>query len=158
MTATLVLQVPVDAPAAATFAGATDWAGQGQWMIGTRVRPVTADGRGVGAQIEAFTGLGRLGFVDTMEITRWEPPYACDVLHTGRLVRGTGAFEVEERGPAASTFVWSEDLILPLGPLGRLAWPVVKPVFAYLVRLSLRRFARWVEAGRPGRPPGPGGA
>ena len=46
-------------------------------------------------------------------------------------------------------FVWREDLELPLGALGRLGWPLVRPVFAYGVQLSLRRFARWVEAGRP---------
>jgi hypothetical protein len=82
-----------------------------------------------------------------MEITLWEPPRRCHVLHTGRLVKGTGAFEVESRGPQRSTFVWREDLELPLGLLGRLGWPLVKPFFAYGVKLSLKRFARWVERG-----------
>jgi hypothetical protein len=88
-----------------------------------------------------------VGFVDPMEITLWEPPHRCHVLHTGRVVRGTGAFEVEARG-AGSRFVWREDLELPLGLLGRLGWPLVRPLFWYGVRLSLRRFARWVEASR----------
>ncbi len=149
MTATLVLTVDVAAPAAATWAGAVDWDGQGEWMLGTRVKGTAQDGVGVGGGIEAFSGLGPLGFLDTMEITVWEPPRRCHVLHTGRVVRGTGAFEVQERGPDASVFVWREDLDLPLGALGRLAWPLVRPVFAAGVRLSLKRFARWVEAGRP---------
>jgi hypothetical protein len=149
MTATLVLTVDVDAPAEQTWAGATDWAGQGQWMLGTTVRPTAQGGQGVGGGIEAFTGLGRLGFLDRMEITLWEPPRRCHVLHLGRVVRGTGAFEVEPRGEGRSVFVWREDLELPLGVLGRLGWPLVRPVFAYGVQLSLRRFARWVEAGRP---------
>ena len=149
MTATLVLTVDVDAPAEQTWAGATDWAGQGQWMLGTTVRPTAQGGQGVGGGIEAFTGLGRLGFLDRMEITLWEPPRRCHVLHLGRVVRGTGAFEVEPRGEGRSVFVWREDLELPLGALGRLGWPLVRPVFAYGVQLSLRRFARWVEAGRP---------
>ena len=148
MTATLVLTVDVDAPVEQTWAGATDWAGQGEWMLGTRVRPTRQGGQGVGGGIEAFTGVGRLGFLDTMDITLWDPPHRCHVVHTGRLVRGTGAFEVEPRGPH-STFVWREDLELPLGALGRLGWPLVKPFFAYGVQLSLKRFARWVEAGRP---------
>jgi len=148
MTATLVLTVDVDAPVEQTWAGATDWAGQGEWMLGTRVRPTRNQGQGVGGSIEAFTGVGPLGFLDTMDITLWEPPHRCHVLHTGKLVKGTGAFEVEPRGEQ-STFVWREDLELPLGRLGELAWPLVKPIFAYGVQLSLKRFARWVEAGRP---------
>ena len=64
-------------------------------------------------------------------------------------MRGTGAFEVEPLPGDRSRFVWREDLDLPLGLLGRLGWPLVRPVFAAGVQLSLRRFARWVEAGRP---------
>lgn len=149
MTATLVLTVPVAAPAAETWAGAVDWDAQGSWMLGTTVRGTAQDGIGVGGGIEAFSGFGPLGVLDVMEITAWDPPRRCDVRHLGRVVRGTGVFEVRERGPVGSTFVWREDLDLPLGVLGRLGWPLVRPFFVAGVRLSLRRFARWVEAGRP---------
>ncbi len=149
MTATLVLRVDVDATVEQTWAGATDWANQGAWMLGTTVRPTRQGGQGVGGAIEAFTGVGRLGFLDTMDITVWEPPHRCHVLHTGKLVRGTGEFDVEPRGENRSTFVWREDLQLPLGLLGRAGWPLVKPAFAFGVQVSLRKFARWVEAGRP---------
>lgn len=135
----------MDASVEDVWAGAVDWAGQGAWMLGTTVRPTALGGRGVGGGIEAFTGVGRLGFLDPMEITRWDPPRACHVLHTGRVVRGTGAFEVEPRGDGLATFVWREDLVLPLGRVGRLGWPLVKPLLAAGVRLSLTRFARWVE-------------
>jgi hypothetical protein len=153
VTATLVLTVDVDAPVEATWAGATDWAGQGEWMLGTTVEPAALGGQGVGGGIRAFTGVQagplKLGFLDTMDITLWDPPHRCHVVHTGRLVRGTGAFEVEPRGAGQSRFVWREDLDLPLGLLGRLGWPLVRPFFAFGVQLSLKRFARWVEAGRP---------
>jgi uncharacterized protein YndB with AHSA1/START domain len=149
MTATLVLTVDVDAPVEQTWAGAVDWARQGEWMLATTVRPTARDGRGVGARIEAFTGIGRLGVRDAMEITRWEPPHHCHVAHTGGVVRGSGAFDVAPRSGGGSTFVWREDLELPLGALGRLGWPLVRPLLACGVRLSLRRFARWVQAGRP---------
>ncbi len=149
MTATLVLHVDVDANVEQTWAGATDWGRQGEWMLGTTVRPTKQGGQGVGGAIAAFTGVGKVGFLDTMDITLWDPPRRCHVLHTGRLVRGTGVFEVESRPGARSRFVWREDLELPLGVLGRLGWPLVRPAFAYGVQLSLRRFARWVEAGRP---------
>ena len=151
MTASLELTVDVDAPVEDTWAGATDWARQGEWMLGTKVRATTLDGQAVGGGIEAFTGVGRLGFLDTMDITVWDPPYRCHVLHTGRVVRGTGEFEVRDRGEGRSTFVWREGLVLPLGVVGRLGWPVVRPVFAAGVQASLRKFARWVEQGRPVR-------
>jgi hypothetical protein len=37
---------------------------------------------------------------------------------------------------------------LPFGALGRVAWPVVRLVVGTAVRVSLRRFARYVESGR----------
>ena len=80
-----------------------------------------------------------------MVITVWEPPYRCHVSHTGRVVRGTGEFTVRAVGEGRSTFVWREDLELPLGGLGRLGWPLVRPLFRAGVRASLRKLARWVE-------------
>jgi hypothetical protein len=138
------LEVVVEAPVEQTWAAAVDWDRQDEWMLGTRVRGTAQDGVGVGGGIEAFTGVGRLGFLDTMEITAWDPPQRCAVLHTGRVVRGTGLFEVRELGEERSVFVWSEQLELPLGALGRLGWPVVRPLFLAGVRRSLDRFALWV--------------
>jgi hypothetical protein len=149
MAATLVLTVDVDAPVEQTWAGATDVRGQGEWMLGTRVWPTHQGGQGVGGRMEAFTGVWKIGFLDRMEITVWEPPHRWHVLHVGRVVRGTGELTVEPLPGDRSRFVWREDLDLPLGLLGRLGWPLVRPVFAYGVQLSLKRFARWVEAGRP---------
>ncbi|HVM26232.1 MAG TPA: SRPBCC family protein [Mycobacteriales bacterium] len=149
----LELSVDVEAPVADTWAAATDWAGQSQWMLGTTVRPTAQDGQGVGGGIEAFSGLEagrlRLGVLDPMVVEQWQPPVLCHVRHTGRVVRGTGTFRVEAREGDRSRFVWREDLDLPLGVLGRLGWEVVRPFFAFGVQLSLRRFARWTEAGRP---------
>lgn len=144
----LVLSVDVDAPVEQTWAGITDWDRQGEWMLGTTVRATAQDGQGVGARVEAVTGLGRFGFVDTMTVTVWDPPHRCHVLHTGRVVRGTGAFEVEPRGVGRSRFVWREDLELPLGAVGRAGWALVRPAFAWGVARSLDRFARQVEAGQ----------
>jgi hypothetical protein len=147
MTVRVVMEVPVAAPVEQTWAAATDWDRQGEWMLGTRVRGTAQGGQGVGGGIEAFTGLGRLGFLDTMEITGWEPPHCCAVRHTGRVVRGTGTFEVRADGEA-SVFVWSEDLELPLGVLGRAGWPLVRPLFLRGLRRSLDRFAGWAVSSR----------
>jgi polyketide cyclase/dehydrase/lipid transport protein len=83
--------------------------------------------------------------LDTMLITAWEFPRRVDVRHTGRVVRGTGTFQVRPRAGGGSTFVWTEGLDLPLGALGRAGWPLVRPVMAAGVRFSLRRFAAFAE-------------
>ena len=62
--------------------------------------------------------------------------------HLGRVVRGTAAFEVRAR-PGGATFVWTEDLDLPLGAAGRVGFRLARPLIAYGLRLSLRRFAGW---------------
>ena len=149
MTATLVLRVDVDASVEEVFAAATDWEGQGAWMVGTRVTPTRYRGRGVGGRTVAVTEVGPVRILDPMEITEWDPPRSCTVLHTGTVVRGPGAFQVQPRPDGGSVFVWREDLDLPFGVLGRLGWPLVKPLAALGMQWSLRRFARWVEAGRP---------
>ena len=129
----LELRVDVDAPAERTWAALTDWARQGEWMLLTRVRVTSGDGASAGSELSAFTGLGPLGFTDTMRVTAWEPPLRCAVEHTGRLVRGTGEFRVVPRG-AVSAFVWAEDV----NPLLNLA-------FLPGVKLSLRRFAAYAR-------------
>ncbi len=145
----LTLSVEVDAPAEVTWAAITDWAGQGEWMLGTTVRATDAGtdgpGRGVGGGLWARTGFGPFGVVDTMVITAWDPPRRCEVRHTGKVVRGSAAFEVVPLGAARSRFVWTEWLELPLGPVGLLGWLVVRPAFAAGVAASLRKFAVWTE-------------
>jgi hypothetical protein len=143
----LSLDVVVAAPVEAVFDAFTQWAAQGEWMLGTRVEVRAGDGASNGSELAGWTGLGPVGFWDTMTITRWEPPYRVDVLHTGSVVRGTGTMEVLALPDGRSRFVWSEDLDLPLGLLGRLGWPLVKPAFVAGVRRSLRSFGRLVETG-----------
>ncbi|RJQ79615.1 SRPBCC family protein [Amycolatopsis panacis] len=141
----LVLSVDVAAPAGTTWLALTDWARQGEWMLGTSVRVLAGNGRSVGSKLAAFTGIAGVGFTDTMEITSWEPPLRCTVRHLGRIVRGTGTFQVVAKGAAQCTFVWAEHLTLPFGVVGRAGWPVVRPAFALGVRQSLRQFARFAE-------------
>jgi len=143
----LSLDVVIAAPVEAVFDAFTQWANQGEWMLGTRVEVRAGDGRSVDSGLAAWTGLGPAGFWDTMTITRWDPPYRVDVLHTGALVRGPGTMEVLALPDGRSRFVWSEDLDLPLGMLGRIVWPLVKPAFVAGVKRSLRSFARLVETG-----------
>jgi hypothetical protein len=142
----LTVPVDVNAPAEAVWRAVTDWPGQGEWMLGTRVAVTSGgDGRELGATLRAVTGIGPLGVVDTMDIVEWDPPKRCVVRHTGRIVKGDGVFEVVELGPERSRFLWTELLDLPLGGLGRLGWPVVRPVFRAGVEASLRTMAKLCE-------------
>jgi Polyketide cyclase / dehydrase and lipid transport len=123
----------------------TDWDGQSGWMVATTV---TAEpgGHRVGERLTAVTRVAGMGFSDPMEVTRWEPPRRVDVAHLGRVVRGTGAFEVEP-APGGAWCVWIEDLDLPLGAAGRLGFALLRPAFQLMLRRSLRRLARQVERG-----------
>jgi hypothetical protein len=143
----LVVPVEVAAPAEAVWHTITDWEGQGEWILGTRVAVTSeGDGRALGARFTAFTGVGPLGFDDPMEIVEWEPPKRCRVRHLGRVVRGDGIFEVVELGPRRARLLWSELLDLPFGVLGRVGWALARPAFRSGVGYSLRKMARQCEA------------
>jgi carbon monoxide dehydrogenase subunit G len=146
--ATVTSRVVVPASPDQVWQAVVDWPGQHRWIIGTRVH----GGQGHGATVVGRTGIGPLGFTDTMVITGWEPPRRCAVHHTGRLVRGDGLFEVTPAG-AASQFSWTEQLQLPLAAAGRLAWPVVRPLLQWGMDASLRRFARLFPPGDSRRAP-----
>ncbi len=146
MTAHIAVDVVIEAPPEAVWSAVTDWPRQSEWMLGTVVRSTDLDGVGVGGGLEAFTGVGRLGFLDTMVITEWDPPRRCVVLHTGKVVKGLGIFEVVALPGGRSRFVWAEELDVPLGILGKAGWPIVRPGFAWGVRRSLQKLARDVEA------------
>ncbi len=149
-------RVFVAAPPEVVWDAVVDWESQSEWVALTTVTVDTwADGnaaevgparRGVGECFTAVTALGPLGFADPMRVTRWEPPTRVDVLHLGRVVRGTGTFQVES-APGGAYFVWREDLVVPLGPVGRLGFRLVWPLAAVFLRRSLRRMARLVETG-----------
>jgi hypothetical protein len=148
----LVERIDVDAPPERVWAVLTDWEAQGAWMLATDVRTVGGPAQGVRGRLVARTGLplpgGRhLGLKDTMVITKWDPPRLVEVQHTGRIVRGPGIFEIEPRG-AGSTFVWTERMYPPFGYLGELGWKLSRPLVAWGVRRSLRRFAAVAAAGR----------
>lgn len=145
--------IDVDAPPDVVWSVVTDWPAQRHWVPATTVHVVVGDGRSVGSQLIAFTGLADLGLQDHMEITVWEPPRRCRVRHLGRLVRGHAEFAVEPRGEHGSRFVWTELIDPPFGVLGRVGLPLVRPVF----RAGLRRAAPKLRAlcaaaaGDPGR-------
>ena len=134
---------------------AVDWSAQRKWIWAT----TTTGGHGLGAAVTGRTGIGPVGFTDTMLITEWDPPRRCTVSHTGPVVRGEGVFEVLAHG-RGSQFRWTERILLPpalvaLVPasaqpaLARLAYAAIAPVARAGLGYSLIRFARLLAGPRP---------
>jgi hypothetical protein len=150
----LALTVEINQPIKIVWQQLVDWRSQSDWMLQTKVWSELDQDRtvknGKGVLIFAFTGLFpklypklKLGVLDTMEVVNWHPPYKCDVLHIGRIIRGTGSFELVSNSDSkkgGTTFYWSEEIIAPAVFIA-----ILKPFILLGVRISLRRFARLVE-------------
>ncbi|GAA3741254.1 SRPBCC family protein [Salinactinospora qingdaonensis] len=139
----LTVSRPCPAPADRVWDTLVDWRLHKQWMVLTRAH----GGSGVGARVEAFTGVGPLAFRDPMEITGWQPATPttagyCETRHLGKVVRGWGRFDVEPAPGGMSTVTWTEWVDLPLGRLGRAGWPIVQPLLANMFDRSLRALGR----------------
>jgi hypothetical protein len=143
----LELNIIINKPIDLVWRAIVDWNSQSNWMVQTKVwseldqDPTAKNGKGV--LIFAFTGLFpnlypklKLGVLDTMEITNFKPPVLCEVDHIGRVIRGTGKFELAKVS-SGTNFKWQENLIAP-----SILLVVMKPVLLLGVWLSLRRFAR----------------
>ncbi len=141
------VSVDVDASPEQVWRTAVDWPTQARWMFLTHVDVTSGDGHQVGDELSAFTGIGRVGFVDTMTITAYDAPQCCVVRHTGKVVRGTAAFEVVALGPDRARFVWTEWLELPLGLVGQVGFALFRPLFLWPLRRSLRAFAAQAARG-----------
>ena len=154
MQAEVRLDVDVDADPEAVWAWAVDWERQREWIPLTRVRRLDGPVLGVGTRVLARTGIGPLGFDDLFTVTAVATPArgprSYEVVHTGRVVKGVGAFRVEPRGDRAR-FVWWERVDVPGGPLAPLLWALGGPATRLAFGVALRRFARAVEA-EPDRP------
>ena len=130
-------------PAKRVFEVLTDWPRHAEWMPFTRAE----GGHEVGAPLEGWTGIGPVGFTDTMVITEWIPGQRVTVEHTGNLVRGDAWFEVTPVRDGCK-ILWVERVDLPLGVLGRVGWLVAGPVVRFFMKLGLRRLSE--VAGRTG--------
>lgn len=156
ITREIEIVIDIEASPARVWDAIVDWEGQSAWMALTQVWVAPGAPRaGVGARIEAFTGLRArkasssglppIGFLDTMTVTRWEAPTRCDVLHTGKVVKGTGTFIVEPRAGGAR-FRWSEVVEVPGGYLGAALWPFARVGLYGSVKFSLKALARSLQS------------
>ena len=144
----VALTVKVPRSQVQTWDAIVDWQSQSNWMLQTTVWVTSEQVEGVGTSIEAFTGplhriyprMKWLGLLDLMRVTLWEPPVRCDVIHYGKILKGSGTFRVEEIDASRSLFHWSEDIEAP-----RPVFLLVKPFLLIGVKISLARFVRQLE-------------
>jgi len=126
------------------WAAIADWESQGNWMLQTKVWVTSQVREGVGTSISAFTGplfkfypkFSRLGLLDTMVVTKWQPPEVCDVVHTGKILKGTGSFVLSSINSTSTKFDWSETI-----ECSRIMFLAIAPFLWVGVRISLARLS-----------------
>lgn len=143
---TNTLRITIDLPCSQehAWAAVADWESQGNWMLQTKVWVTSQIREGVGTSISAFTGplykfypkFSSLGLLDTMVVTKWQPPEICDVVHTGKVLKGTGSFVLSPINSTSTKFNWSETI-----ECSRLKFLVIAPFLWVGVRISLARLS-----------------
>lgn len=131
------MSLVIAAPIEKVWASLADWESQGDWMLQTTVDVTSEIREGVGTTIAAFTGIGKLGVMDHMQVTRWEPPFICDVVHTGKVIKGTGRFQLTAIDVQTTRFDWSEEILAP-----RALFLLIAPGLYAGVRISLMNLSR----------------
>ncbi len=142
---TLSISLVIEAPCEDVWKKIANWESQGEWMLQTKVWVTSDYVEGVGTSIAAFTGplykfyprLKSFGLLDLMVVTQWQPPYRCDVDHVGKVLKGSGSFQLSEINGSSTRFDWSETIVAP-----KAIFLLVAPLLYVGVRISLARFAR----------------
>lgn len=142
------IEIVINAPQLQVWDAMANWERQGEWMLQTKVIRSSQLSEGVGVEIEAFTGpfyrlfpkRKFLGLHDLMRVTKWEPPYACEVLHYGKVLKGMGLFTLREIDSSSTLFHWEEEIVAP-----KAIFLALKPFFTLGVKISLSRFAQSLE-------------
>jgi len=139
------IRLNIAAPIEKVWAAIADWESQGDWMLQTRVWVTSENRSGIGTSISALTGPFvksglKIGLLDKMVVTNWQPPYLCEVDHVGKVIKGSGKFElsdISKGNDIATCFDWSETIKAPKAVFLLIYLPT------YLgVRISLVRFRR----------------
>jgi carbon monoxide dehydrogenase subunit G len=143
----LELEQDTTAPRDVVWDVLVDWEQQPRWMLDAKEVHVTSDHReGLGVELRCPTKLLGLTVQDTMVVTGWEELRLLEVTHTGRIITGTGAFELTSRTDGGTRITWWEEVDPPLGAVGELGARVVAlPIIRRIFRRSLRNLARRAE-------------
>ena len=142
---TLSISLKIPAPQDRVWSKIADWQSQGEWMLQTKVWVTSEKVEGIGTSIAAFTGplyflyprFKSLGLLDEMVVTQWQPPIRCDVDHVGKVLKGSGSFQLADIDGRNTRFDWSETIEAP-----KAIFLLIAPALYIGVRISLARFAR----------------
>ena len=142
---TLSIHLTIPASQEVVWSKIADWQSQGDWMLQTKVWVTSDSVEGVGTSIAAFTGplyflyprFKSLGLLDLMVVTQWQPPHRCDVDHVGKVLKGSGSFQLSDISGSSTRFDWSETIEGP-----KAVFFLIAPFLYIGVRISLARFAR----------------
>ena len=137
----IAMNLEIKAPIEKVWQALAQWESQGEWMLLTKVEVVSEIREGVGTSIAAFTGIGKLGLMDHMQVTTWKPPHICDVIHTGRIIKGTGRFELKQIDAFTTRFDCSEEILAP-----RAIFLLIAPGLYAGVRISLMALRRQLQS------------
>ena len=144
MSNTLRITINLPCSQERAWAAIADWESQGNWMLQTKVWVTSHIREGVGTSISAFTGplykfypkFSSLGLLDTMVVTKWQPPEICDVVHTGKILKGSGSFVLSPINATSTKFNWSETI-----ECSRIKFLAIAPFLWVGVRISLARLS-----------------
>lgn len=140
--------IDVDVAAKVLWDYVTDWDRHGEWIPLTRMETHGVPAREVGGTFRAWSGIGPVGFWDSLRVTAWEERPdgggSCTLVHTGRIVRGDAEIHVTALSDRRSRLRWVENF--EFGRPGRLAWRAGGRLAVDRgLRRSLRRMAALVE-------------
>jgi carbon monoxide dehydrogenase subunit G len=149
----VTLSQPIAAPRRTVWDVLTDWERQAEWMVDAlAVEVITPYRTGVGVTVVCPTRILGVTVRDVLRVTRWVEDEVLEVVHLGKVIKGTAAFELHDSG-TGTRVEWWEHIDPPLGAFGALvADRVIAPLTAAVFRRSLRRFAALCE--REPRPEG----
>ena len=143
----LEVETVINAPREAVWDVLTTWERQPEWMLDAKdVIVLTPQRTGDGVTLRCPTNL--LGFTvnDIMRVTDWDPPKRLAVTHLGKIITGSGAFELSDTPDGGTHVLWWEEIDPPLGVVGELGARVrVLPIIRRIFTRSLKNFTTLCE-------------
>lgn len=141
------LEVTSTAPRETVWQVLTDWERQAEWMLDAKaVHVLTPEREGVGVTIQCPTNLLGVTVQDVMRVTGWREGEYLEIVHLGKIITGSGAFELSDRPGGGTTIRWWEEVDPPLGALGEWgASTLVAPIIRKIFTKSLSNLARAAE-------------
>jgi uncharacterized protein YndB with AHSA1/START domain len=131
----------VAAPRATVWRVLTHWERQPEWMLDAKaVEVLTPDRTGEGVTIRCPTLLLGVTVDDIMRVTGWREGEYLEVTHLGRVITGSGAFELSDTADGGTIVLWWEEIDPPLGAVGE--WGATRLILPILRRVFGRSLAR----------------